>query len=84
MPDGWHVFLYKKLSIQLPICFQPQVETINHQQWVKQLKICLKHQISYYHTLNQWLLGVTNGNQGHTVVHLHAPMCTSAHLHTRF
>ena len=34
MPDGWHVFLHKKLSIQLPICFQPQVETINHPQWV--------------------------------------------------
>ena len=31
------------------------------------------NQISYYHPLNQWLLGVTNGNQGHTVMHLCAP-----------
>ena len=30
------------------------------------LKICLKLQIPYYHPLNQWLLGATNGNQGQT------------------
>ena len=31
-------------------------------------KIFLKLQISYYHPLNQWLLGATNGNQGQTVM----------------
>ena len=25
-------------------------------------------QIQYYHPLNQWLLGATNGNQGQTVM----------------
>ena len=28
--------------------------------------------IPYYHPLNQWLLGATNGNQGHTVMHLYS------------
>ena len=40
------------------------------QKWVKQVKICLKLQISYYHPLNQWLLGATNGNQGQTMMHI--------------
>ena len=25
--------------------------------------------VTYYHPLNQWLLGATNGNQGQTVMH---------------
>ena len=29
-----------------------------------------KLQIPYYHPLNQWLLGATNGNQGQTVMDL--------------
>ena len=32
MPDGWHVFLYNKLSIQFPICFQPQVDEISNKE----------------------------------------------------
>ena len=26
--------------------------------------------IPYYHPLNQWLLGATNGNQGQAVMHI--------------
>ena len=26
--------------------------------------------VTYYHPLNLWLLGATNGNQGQTVMHL--------------
>ena len=26
--------------------------------------------VTYYHPLNQWLLGATNDNQGQTVMHL--------------
>ena len=26
--------------------------------------------VTYYHPLNQWLIGATNGNQGQTVMHL--------------
>ena len=37
-----------------------------HYNGYKPLKICLKLQIPYYHLLNQWLLGATNGNQGQT------------------
>ena len=29
-----------------------------------------KLQIQYYHPLNQWLLGATDGNQGQTVMKL--------------
>ena len=29
-----------------------------------------KVKVTYYHPLNQWLPGVTNGNQGQTVMHL--------------
>ena len=29
-----------------------------------------KVKVTYYHPLNQWLLGITNGNQGQTVMHL--------------
>ena len=29
-----------------------------------------KVKVTYYHPLNQWLLGTTNGNQGQTVMHL--------------
>ena len=32
-------------------------------------QIWLKLQISYYHPLNQWLLGATNGNQGQRIIH---------------
>ena len=32
MPDGWHVFLYNKLSIQFPICFQPPVDEISNKE----------------------------------------------------
>ena len=39
-----------------------------HQQWAKQVKICLKHQITYYHPLTDWLLGSTIGNYGHSVM----------------
>ena len=28
-----------------------------------------KVNVTYYHPLNQWLLGETNGNQGQTVMH---------------
>ena len=28
-----------------------------------------KVNVTYYHPLNQWLLGATNGNQGQTVMH---------------
>ena len=35
-----------------------------HYNGYKPLKLCLKLQIPYYHLLNQWLLGATNGNQG--------------------
>ena len=34
----------------------------------KTSKICLKLQIPYYHPLNLWLLGATNGNHGQTVM----------------
>ena len=34
------------------------------------LKMCLKLQIPYYHPLNQWLLGETNGTQGQTMMEL--------------
>ena len=60
-------------------------------------KYSYKLQIPYYHPLNQWLLGATNGNQGqigwrcypiktlhpsvHPSAHLCAPPHTSAHLH---
>ena len=27
-------------------------------------------QVPYYHPLNQWLLGATNGNQGQTMMHI--------------
>ena len=30
----------------------------------------ITHQIPYYHPLNQWLLGATNGNQGQIVMKL--------------
>ena len=33
-------------------------------------KYDLNFQIPYYHSLNQWLLWVTNGNQGQTVMDL--------------
>ena len=33
------------------------------------LKIWLKLQIPYNHSLNLWLLGETNGNQGQAVNH---------------
>ena len=29
-----------------------------------------KVKVTYYHPLNLWLLGATNGNQGQTVMHL--------------
>ena len=29
-----------------------------------------KVKVTYYHPLNQWLIGATNGNQGQTVMHL--------------
>ena len=29
-----------------------------------------KVEVTYYHPLNQWLLGATNGNHGQTVMHL--------------
>ena len=29
-----------------------------------------KVKVTYYHPLNQWLMGATNGNQGQTVMHL--------------
>ena len=29
-----------------------------------------KVNVTYYHPLNQWLLGATNGNQGQIVIHL--------------
>ena len=28
-----------------------------------------KVNVTYYHPVNQWLLGATNGNQGQTVMH---------------
>ena len=31
-------------------------------------KYALNFKFSYYHPLNQWLLGATNGNQGQTVI----------------
>ena len=34
-------------------------------------------QIPYYHPLNWWLLGATNGNQGQPMVH--TPLYTSMH-----
>ena len=30
--------------------------------------MCLKLQIPYYHSLNQWLLGATSGNQEQAVM----------------
>ena len=33
-------------------------------------KYALKPQIPYYHPLNQWLLGATNGNQGQIMMHI--------------
>ena len=41
----------------------------------KTSKICLKLQIPYYHPLNLWLLGATNGNHGQTVMQ---PLCATA------
>ena len=32
-------------------------EIINNQKWVKVLKMCPKHQIPYYHPLNEQLIG---------------------------
>ena len=29
-----------------------------------------KVKVTYYHPVNQWLLGATNGNQGQTLMHL--------------
>ena len=29
-----------------------------------------KVKVTYYHPLNQWLIGATNGNQGQTVMYL--------------
>ena len=41
-----------------------------HYNGYKPLKLCLKLQIPYYHLLNQWLVGATNGNQGQTRIGL--------------
>ena len=41
-----------------------------YQQWVKHLKICLIHEIPYYHPLNNRLLWVTVGNHRHSVMDL--------------
>ena len=38
-----------------------------------------KVNVTYYHPLNQWLLGATNGNQGQTVMH-HQSSETINHL----
>ena len=32
-----------------------------------------KVNVTYYHPLNLWLLGATNGNHGQTVMHLQCP-----------
>ena len=45
-------------------------ETMKNPKWVKHPKIFLKLQIPYYQLLNEWLLGVTNGNQGQTMMDL--------------
>ena len=46
--------------------------------------MCLKLQIYYYHILNQWLLGATNGNHGQIVMKplthpLRTPYTTPTH-----
>ena len=41
-----------------------------HQQWVKHVKICMEHQISYFYTLIDWLLRATIGNHGHSLMNL--------------
>ena len=51
-------------------------ETINHLLYVKDLTICLKLQIPYYHPLNQWLLRATNGNP-----YMHPYVQPYAHLY---
>ena len=38
-----------------------------------------KVKVTYYHPLNLWLLGATNGNQGQTVMH---PQCSETINHT--
>ena len=37
---------------------------------LQHLKICLNHHVPHYHPLNKWLLGLTNGEQGQTVMDL--------------
>ena len=39
-------------------------------KWAQHLSTCLKLQSPYYHPLNQWLLGATNGNERQAVMHL--------------
>ena len=44
-------------------------------------------QIPYYHLLNQWLLGATNGNQGQRMMHtpphtsMYCTLCMHPHTH---
>ena len=45
-------------------------EALPLQQWVKYLKIWLKHQISYNHPLTYWLLIATIGNQRSPMMNL--------------
>ena len=45
-------------------------EVFPFQQWTKNLKIWLNHQILYYHPLTYWLLGATIGNQGSPMMNL--------------
>ena len=52
-----------------------------HQQWVKHLKICQRHQIPCYNPLNNWLLGqqlVTIGNGSSMVISSPIPTINKA------
>ena len=42
-------------------------------------QISLKLQIPYYHPLNQWLLGATNGNQGQTLMQFKVLRISTTH-----
>ena len=35
--------------------------------------------VTYYHPVNQWLLGASNGNQGETVMHVQTTRLSTSH-----
>ena len=64
------VHLKKKVSVIFQRRVIEQGKGICFDKNLSAAIICLKLQIPYYHPLNQWLLGATNGNHGQAVIHL--------------